>query len=228
MIEQTLRETYKNVDDKLLDRCSRNRQHYATCTSVTPLATPELLVAAHLGDSRIVLGRLRESDGKLVGEQLTQDHKPNLENERRRIEECGGMVEHLQNHQNKPFIRGGDFMMRKALGEQPMQLQYSRAFGAKDLKIFGLSNSPDVKFVRLNSAAYQQTQYAILASDGLWDVFDAQQAVEIVYSVVREKNGGCPAKALVEAALGTLRDPSKKAPSKADNITVIVVQFVTD
>ena len=26
-----------------------------------------------------------------------------------------------------------------------MQLQYSRAFGGKDLKIFGLSSNPDVK-----------------------------------------------------------------------------------
>ena len=29
------------------------------------------------------------------------------------------MVERLQNHGNKPFIRGGDFMMRKAGDELP-------------------------------------------------------------------------------------------------------------
>jgi hypothetical protein len=47
-----------------------------------------------------------------------------------------GSVEYLHNHQNKPFIRGGDFQQRKVLGESPMQLQYSRAFGGRLQKIY--------------------------------------------------------------------------------------------
>jgi protein phosphatase 2C family protein 2/3 len=46
-----------------------------------------------------------------------------------------GSVEYLHSHNNKPFVRGGDFTQRKALGEQPMQLQYSRAFGVFFKKI---------------------------------------------------------------------------------------------
>merc|ERR1719476_1243788 len=114
----------------------------------------------------------------MVGEQLTNDHKPDLDEERTRIERSGGMVERLPNHNNKPFIRGGDFLMRKALGEQPMQLQYSRAFGAKDLKIFGLSSIPDVRLIRFQrDPAYRSIRFLILASDGLRDVIPTQQAV---------------------------------------------------
>ena len=40
-------------------------------------------------------------------------------------------------HGNKPYIRGGDFHPRQANGEHPKQLNYSRAFGGKDLKMFG-------------------------------------------------------------------------------------------
>merc|ERR1719498_2067970 len=100
------------------------------------------IVIGHIGDSRIVIGW--ETDGNVQGVQVTKDHKPDNPQEKARIEACGGMVERLVNHNNKPFIRGGDFMMRKALQEQPMQLQYSRAFGGKDLKNFGLSNTPTV------------------------------------------------------------------------------------
>ena len=40
--------------------------------------------------------------------------------------------------------RGGDFFRRQAAGEHPKQLNYSRAFGGKDLKMFGLSVEPDI------------------------------------------------------------------------------------
>lgn len=41
-------------------------------------------------------------------------------------------------------IRGGDFFVRQQAGEHPKQLNYSRAFGGKDLKMFGLSAEPDI------------------------------------------------------------------------------------
>jgi len=224
LLEQALRDMYHNTDESLLARCAKTAQHYATCTSVTLLVVGDVLCVGHLGDSRIVIGVEQVEPGSstaaLVGEQLTMDHKPDQDTERSRIEKCGGMVERLQNHSNKPFIRGGDFMMRKALGEQPMQLQYSRAFGAKDLKIFGLSNVPDVRLIRMGrDPAYRHVRFVILASDGLWDVITTQQAVSIAQQAVAENNN--PAELLVRAAL--LEQSRRK--SRADNVTAICVQF---
>lgn len=224
LAEHALRDMYRTVDESLLVRCAQNTQHYATCTSVTLMVVGDLLVVGHLGDSRIVLGKEEPGSGpgrgELIGEQLTMDHKPDQEPERQRIEQCGGMVERLQNHSNKPFIRGGDFLMRKALGEQPMQLQYSRAFGAKDLKMFGLSSVPDVRIIRMGSPAYRHVRFAILASDGLWDVLSAQQAVATAQQAAQED--GSPAEALVRRAL--MEQSRRKA--RADNITAICVQFL--
>eukprot|EP00392_Amoebophrya_sp_AT5.2_P015842 g16063.t1 len=118
------------------------------------------------------------------GNFVTQDHKPDTAEEKARIEACGGSVEYLHNHQNKPFIRGGDFQQRKMLGESPMQLQYSRAFGAKDLKPFFLG--------------------FILASDGLWDVLSADVASRVAMKAFLE--GTNPSDALVQAALHTSCD----------------------
>lgn len=225
LLEEAMCDLYRNVDDALLDRCARNAQHYATCTSVTVMVVGDLLVISHLGDSRVVLGKEGEAgqaagSRPLVGEQLTADHKPDLANERQRIEKCGGLVERLQSHSNKPFIRGGDFLMRKELGEQPMQLQYSRAFGAKDLKIFGLSNIPDVKIIRLGSPAYRRCRMVILASDGLWDVLSAQEAVEVASAAARQASCN-PAKELVQSVLAE----QAKRKVRADNITALCIMF---
>lgn len=224
LLEQALRDMYRTVDESLLARCAKNVQHYATCTSVTLLVVGDVLVVGHLGDSRIILGKEQMEPGAavptLIGEQLTMDHKPDQEHERVRIERCGGMVERLQNHNNKPFIRGGDFLMRKALGEQPMQLQYSRAFGAKDLKIFGLSSVPDIRIIRMGrDPAYRRVRFVVLASDGLWDVISTQQAVTTAQQASAQ--GVNPAEALVRQAL--LEQSRRKA--RADNITAVVVQF---
>eukprot|EP00747_Dinoflagellata_sp_TGD_P030813 gnl/TRDRNA2_/TRDRNA2_134883_c0_seq1.p1 gnl/TRDRNA2_/TRDRNA2_134883_c0~~gnl/TRDRNA2_/TRDRNA2_134883_c0_seq1.p1 ORF type:complete len:319 (+),score=56.10 gnl/TRDRNA2_/TRDRNA2_134883_c0_seq1:135-959(+) len=220
LLEKAMYDMYKTCDAELLDRCGENLQHYATCTSVTILVVKNLIVVGHLGDSRIILGKESEAGGhELVGEQLTNDHKPDLAPERERIEKSGGLVVRLQNHNNKPFIRGGDFTMRTALGERPMQLQYSRAFGGKDLKIFGLSNVPDVRIVRMGTPGYRRVRWLILASDGLWDVLTAQQAVaEAQEAVQTHKN---PAEALVNKVLKVQRDRG----ARADNITAICLQF---
>lgn len=226
LLESAMKETYRSVDESLLARCAKNTQHYSTCTSVTLLMVGDLLVVGHLGDSRIVLGKSASSKDpsdargeKLTGEQVTLDHKPDQEQERIRIEQCGGMVERLRNHANKPFIRGGDFLMRKALGEQPMQLQYSRAFGGKDLKMFGLSSVPDVRVIRIGTPQWKDVKYAILASDGLWDVVNAQNAVAIAHQAASTDQN--PAEALVRVAL--LEQSRRKA--RADNVTAICIQF---
>mmetsp|Transcript_7551 Transcript_7551/g.13937 ORF Transcript_7551/g.13937 Transcript_7551/m.13937 type:complete len:439 (+) Transcript_7551:47-1363(+) len=220
LVEGALREMYRSVDESLLERCSQSTQHYSTCTSVTLIVVGDMLAVGHLGDSRLIVGREVPGDAAvLIGEQMTVDHKPDQDSERRRIEQCGGMVERLVNHCNKPFIRGGDFTMRKALGEQPMQLQYSRAFGAKDLKIFGLSSIPDVKVLHTAGPDSIRVRFAILASDGLWDVLSAQDAVRTAQQAVSE--GASPAQALVARALLDL----SQRQAKSDNITAICVHF---
>lgn len=217
LLEGAIRDMYHTTDNELLNRCAGKALHYATCTSVTLMVVGDLLAVGHLGDSRIAFGK--DEDGCLKGEQMTQDHKPDLDFERQRIEHCGGMVERLTNHNNKPFIRGGDFLMRKALGEQPMQLQYSRAFGCKDLKMFGLSSDPDIKIVRAGSEPYRHVRFAVLASDGLWDVMTAQDAVSIAAKAASASKN--PAEELVREAL---RERARKK-ARADNVTAICIQF---
>eukprot|EP01056_Protomagalhaensia_sp_Gyna25_P002115 Protomagalhaensia_sp_Gyna_25__2114@NODE_2142_length_1262_cov_66_568275_g1263_i1_p1_GENE_NODE_2142_length_1262_cov_66_568275_g1263_i1NODE_2142_length_1262_cov_66_568275_g1263_i1_p1_ORF_typecomplete_len210_score36_22PP2C/PF00481_21/2_9e33PP2C_2/PF13672_6/2_8e09_NODE_2142_length_1262_cov_66_568275_g1263_i14171046 len=175
---------YLMSDSELVAQCAAAKQHYASSTSVVAVITDGCCGIGHLGDSRAALGHFGENN-QVYANFITDDHKPNQFYERSRIKAAGGSVEYLHNHNNKPFIRGGDFTARKHRGEQPMQLQYSRAFGGKDLKSFGLSNEPDILCFRIE--AFHSC--LVLASDGLWDVMTAPAAVKLA---VKARMGGKP------------------------------------
>jgi len=209
-LQEAMRDAVQKTDEEVIERCLEMQNHYSSCTGVMVLWTGQVLTVAHVGDSRATLGFIE--DGIVGFEALTSDHKPDLPDERRRIEEAGGTVA-LRNE--AAFIRGGDFDERKARGETPKGLQYSRAFGGKDLKPYGLSSVPDVKQVILD----QKHKVLIVASDGLWDVCSEEKAVHIALDVA--ERGLDPSQVLVDHALAENRFLNRKA----DNITVLVVLF---
>ena len=75
--------------------------------------------------------------------------------------------------------RGGDFHARQKTGERPKQLNYSRAFGGKDLKMFGLSVEPDITHVEVKP----QDRLVLIGSDGLFDVMTPFEASYIAIEV---------------------------------------------
>ncbi|XP_953075.1 serine/threonine protein phosphatase 2C, putative [Theileria annulata] len=202
---------YKSADEELLSLCSEHLQDYASTTSVTVLIINNYIIIAHLGDSRVAVSY--ESRGNLASKFLTIDHKPNNPEEKMRIIASGGSVEFLCSHSNNPFLRGGDFTIRKARGDQPMQLQYSRAFGGKDLKKYGLSSNPDITIFERNDTH----KCLLLASDGLWDIMSSDEAFKILFQAYFQHEN--PTKVLIEKALAKQRSRSKNA----DNITAVAV-----
>ena len=154
------------------------------------------------------------SGGAVTGSQVTTDHKPDQPVERARIEGSGGSVQYLHRHNYKPFIRGGDFDRRKATGESAMQLQYSRAFGGKDLKPYGLSAEPSVVVVPQDGL-----KGMILCSDGISDVASPDDAASIVAAAW--ERGEDAAARLVSWGV------SRRAAigMDADNCTAMVVSF---
>ena len=66
-MEAALVEGYRACDEQLLRVCAESQppNDYSSCTSVTVVLSGEVLSCAHLGDSKIVLGR--EVGGVVVG-----------------------------------------------------------------------------------------------------------------------------------------------------------------
>jgi len=219
LLKDCLTETYALVDGKLLDWCREHENHYSSTTAVTVLIhlPTQRMFVAHIGDSKIILGRMglsqrqgqEEPVAHLEGVEVTTDHKPDMPEELKRIQEAGGSLTYL--HGGKPFIRGGDFSQRK----HAMQLNYSRAFGGKDLKMYGLSSVPDVDEIKLEG---RRERMVILGSDGIWDVVDANSSVEIAEQAQQRQLS--PSQ---ELGVIALREHVTKG--SADNVTAICCFF---
>lgn len=216
LLQASLKEAVLSADEDVLQKCRDAQNHYSSCTGVMVLVAGGVLTVAHLGDSHAVLGYME--DGDWHADALTVAHKPNTPSERQRIEDSGGVVQCVDDRRGmlmRAFLCGGDFGERKARGDNPRQLAYSRAFGGKDLKPYGLSNQPDIRQVVLN----EQHKVLIMASDGLWDVCSEEKAVYLAMDAAERDLDA--AQVLVEFAL----TENRINRTKADNITVIAVFF---
>jgi len=203
-----IRSTFLSADGALLEMCAGKKLHYASSTGVTAFLWKNLLTVAHIGDSKACIARVEQ--GEVHPEWLTVDHKPNMPQELRRIEASGGSLAWL--HGNKPYIRGGDFFKRQGLGEHPKQLNYSRAFGGKDLKMYGLSADPDISHFEITA----EDKLVLLGSDGLWDVLNPRAACDIAFQA--RARGRSAAADIVASVIQEMPICGVR-----DNITVIAI-----
>ncbi|CAM6098958.1 unnamed protein product [Calypogeia fissa] len=165
----------------------------------------QLLVAANVGDSRIVLSR----GGTAI--QLTFDHKPDVEAERKRIEAKNPVPK-------KPLVVnvGGTWRVGGLLA-------LSRAFGDVYLKDwsdgtrngarggFGLTAEPHVTVETL----VPEDEFLILGTDGLWEFISNEDAVNMVRSAGADK----PLEDTVSSLVKLAQDRGT-----TDDIAVVIVR----
>lgn len=161
---------------------------------------------ANVGDSRCVIGGGSRKRPKAT--RCTTDHKPELVNEARRVQNAGGAVE----------IRGA--CARVVHPDCPLMLATSRTLGDAVCKRHpGLvSPHPDVTCRALTRG----DRFAILATDGLWDVVSDQEAVTCVNKVLGD---GTPSVALCEEAAAACVAKARKERTM-DNVLVLVLCFL--
>lgn len=128
----------------------------------------------NLGDSRAV-----KCNKLNLAEQLTQDHKPNSPEEKKRIEQLGGKIE----------FDGSDWRIK--------DLSLSRAFGDLECTPY-VTHLPQIYKYRISSS----DKFIIFACDGLFDVLSNQDAVDFVNELLMNKKfKGNYAKELAEHAI---------------------------
>ncbi|CAJ1972341.1 unnamed protein product [Sphenostylis stenocarpa] len=179
-------ETYKQTDANFLDSEKDTYRDDGSTASTAVLVDNHLFVA-NVGDSRTIVSKA----GKAIA--LSEDHKPNRSDERKRIENAGGVV-----------MWAGTWRVGGVLA-------MSRAFGNRMLKQFVVAE-PEIQDQQID----EQIELLILASDGLWDVVQNDDAVSLART---EEEPEAAARKLTEAAF---------ARGSADNITCIVVRFHHD
>ncbi|KAJ8532363.1 hypothetical protein K7X08_012286 [Anisodus acutangulus] len=181
--ESAIKRAYRITDTTILDKATDLGKGGSTAVTAI-LINGEKLVVANVGDSRAVIYK----NG--VAKQLSIDH--DADTERTIIEDRGGFVTNF-------------------LGDVPRvdgQLAVARAFGDKSLKEH-LSSEPDVVVELIDD----NTEFLILASDGVWKVLSNQEAADCIKNI---KDARSAAKHLNEQAL---------AKGSSDDISCVVVRF---
>ncbi|CAN6444400.1 unnamed protein product [Victoria cruziana] len=146
-------ETYQKTDAEFLEAESNTFRDDGSTASTAVLVGSHLYVA-NVGDSRTVISKA----GKAI--PLSQDHKPNRSDERRRIENAGGVV-----------LWAGTWRVGGVLA-------MSRAFGNRLLKQFVVAE-PEIQEEEVD----KELEFLVIASDGLWDVVPNEDAVSLVRTI---------------------------------------------
>ncbi|CAN6813144.1 unnamed protein product [Brassica oleracea] len=147
-----LSETYKQTDVAFLESEKDTYRDDGSTASAAVLVGNHLYVA-NVGDSRTIVSKA----GKAIA--LSDDHKPNRSDERKRIESAGGVI-----------MWAGTWRVGGVLA-------MSRAFGNRMLKQFVIAE-PEIQDLEIDHEA----EFLVLASDGLWDVVPNEDAVSLTQS----------------------------------------------
>ena len=163
------------------------------------LHSDRFITVANLGDSRAVLSRA----GQAV--DLSEDHKPSVPAERDRILASGGWItESLELDVSrlwrlnprlldaktiprelagtevgfvKVYRLNGELMVSRSIGDAETKGELKHEFWEdREFTADVMSCEPDVKTLERSA----EDDFCILACDGLWDVFESQEAVDFL------------------------------------------------
>ena len=140
----------------------------STCSSL--IFSPEKIISINVGDSRCVLGKC--VNNKWTSKNLTRDHKPTEEDEKKRILDKGGRIEAYKDDQGVPI--GPERVWLK--GEDLPGLAMSRSFGDDVAHMIGVTSKPEIMEFKL----YEEDKFILLGSDGIFEFISSDEAVNMV------------------------------------------------
>ncbi|XP_073437328.1 integrin-linked kinase-associated serine/threonine phosphatase 2C [Dendrobates tinctorius] len=201
-IKKSLLEAFRHTDEEFLKQAASQKPAWKDgTTAICVLVADNVLYIANLGDSKALLCRMNEETQKPTVLSLSKEHNPTQYEERMRIQRAGGNV------------RDG-----RVLGV----LEVSRSLGDGQYKRCGVISIPDVKRCPLTDS----DRFVLLACDGLFKAFSADEAVNFILSHVQEESSESEdMDARYESACHRLANEAVRRGA-ADNVTVLVVQIM--
>jgi len=168
--------------------------------------TSSQIIVGHVADSTAAMGT--KNGQNWTGEALTRDHKPNLKDEKARIEKAGGRVVFDGYANHRVYAKNARYPglnMSRCLGD---------LLGHKEC---GMSAEPEIKSVQLETG---KEQILLVCSDGVWEFITAQEAIQLVGKYDSDK---APLAADTLAKEAWDRWIKEEGGSVVDDITVVIV-----
>ena len=153
------------------------------CTCVLVVHIGSHIICANTGDSRAILvldsmGQNNINDFYEV--PLSYDYKPEMPEEKQRIELCGGVVEQLKNKNGEGV---GPYRVWVKEGGYP-GLAMSRSIGDLIGKKLGVIPNPGILEYDLN----ESVKFIVVASDGIWEFISNEIVRNIGKQFYKDKN----------------------------------------
>jgi len=171
-MEACLKDCFKKVQNLVAtaDRMKKISAQMSgtTCSVAIHDHEESKLTVAHVADSTIVLGKFKDTPGgDIEAITLTRDHKPDLKDERARIEKAGGRVVFDGYANHRVYAKNGRYPglnMSRCLGD---------LMGHADA---GCSAEPEVTERPLSNLDH----VLLVCSDGVWEFMQAIEAVKLI------------------------------------------------
>lgn len=193
-LEKVITRSFMETDAAFAKTCSLESSRASGTTALTAMIFGRSLLVANAGDCRAVLSRC----GAAV--EMSKDHRPCCKKERMRIESLGGYID-------DGFLNG-ELGVTRALGD--WHLEGMKGGGERGGP---LSAEPELKLMTLT----KDDEFLIIGSDGIWEMFTSQNAVDFARRRLQEHNDvKLCCKEIVEEAI-------KRGAS--DNLTLVMVSF---
>ena len=151
-----------------------------SCAIISMIKNNKLIIA-NVGDSRLVIYKNKKITF------VTEDHKPDSEIEKKRIELAGGKI--YQTPSLFPLYQNGK-KIENPWRVLPGRLSVSRTIGdieAKEERFGGMKNVvialPDITEIELNN----EYNFIVMGCDGIFDVLSNEEILECIYIVLKEK-----------------------------------------
>jgi len=207
-----LKENFKKLQSLIgtMDRMKKLSAQMSGTTATLAIHDHEknTFTIAHVADSTCVLGSYTDSSKKMLkGTALTRDHKPNLKDEKARIEKAGGRVVFDGYANHRVYAKNGRYPglnMSRCLGD---------LLGHQDA---GCSCEPEVSVRAIDPLDH----ILLLCSDGVWEFITPDEAVKIVAEFPPGKAMQAADKLAKEAWDRWIRE---EGGAVVDDITVVLV-----
>jgi len=172
-------------------------ESFAGCTACVALIVKNELYVANSGDSRCII----YSAG--TASALSEDHKPDLDIERDRIQKAGGYI--IDGRIN------GNLNLSRAIGD----LEYKKNADLKPGEQL-ISVVPDIKRKTLTN----DDELLVIGCDGIWECLTNQQIAEFLHDKLQEGKSNSKA---VEDLLDNILAPDTSTGIGCDNMTCILL-----
>ena len=168
--------SFNKIDNFLLNQCENNFLNFqpydksGSCAHIVISFNNKIFIA-NCGDSRSIIS---VNFGKTIS-QLSIDHKPNLQSEKKRIELTKGKI--IQNNEtmNIPRVIPGGLNVARTIGD--FQIKSPLTGGKKGMII----STPDIIEIDIKS----EIDFIFVACDGIYEKLSNKEITEILFSSVK-------------------------------------------